>query len=147
MFGESQPFCGVPMTLKINFCGCKTYKKKSACMSRSVETAEKHRVHASRLLLRVLCCAGVQPRLLSVIMICIHLAGLAASRGAFWSHCTPLQSARINTGFPGIPFLFRVGSLLHPIFRTLSGSSLISRALLPFPHSVTVRSKAQSQSL
>jgi len=41
-------------------------------MSGSATTAEKHEVHASRLLLRMLCCARVQIHLLSAI--CIHLA-------------------------------------------------------------------------
>jgi len=41
-------------------------------MSCSAATAEKREVNASGLLLHMLCCAGVQPRLLSAI--CIHLA-------------------------------------------------------------------------
>jgi len=41
-------------------------------MSSSATIAERREVHASRLLLCMRCCAGVQPRLLSAI--CIHLA-------------------------------------------------------------------------
>jgi len=47
---------------------------QGACleMSSSAATAEKREVNASGLLLHMLCCAGVQPRLLSPI--CNHLA-------------------------------------------------------------------------
>jgi len=182
-------------------------------MSSSAATAEKHRVHASGLLLRMLCCAGVQPRLLSAI--CIHLAGRTASRGAFWSHYVPLHSATVFPTFFWLSWLdpnfwkkigftsstrfcvskIRMGrrhdvmtsahfptcarSFLDmcPAIISLSWykSSIFVRfpritgniigipakrlgfpkhllvpgkdAAKPFPHSVTVRSKAQSQSL
>jgi len=57
---------------KWKFCIKKRSLLQGACreMSSSATTAEKREVHASGLLLRLLCRAGAQPRLLSAI--CIH---------------------------------------------------------------------------